>query len=129
MTSKQGILDATFSLLSQIEGTIEGKLIYHNGEMIDHEISSGAYYVMMFTDCVNDYIKRPGAIDTLLQRPRIFKPVKPETVRKYAAMSLESFAKVLFDLLTSKGTQTAPVPEKSPDFSNGAYMRLMYIYW
>ena len=117
MNSTQGVLEACFALLYQIEGTAETKGLCINGKPLEDFMPAGALYVLEFTSCINDYIKRPGMIDELLKRPRVFKPLTPAGVRKYAALDVDGCAKVLYDLITSKGKTLVPAAdEKSPDF-------------
>lgn len=118
MNSTQGVLEACFALLYQIEGTAETKGLCINGKPLEDFMPAGALYVLEFTSCINDYIKRPGMIDTLLTtRRKFFKALTPASIRKYAALDVDGFAQVLYDLITSKGKALVPAAdEKSPDF-------------
>lgn len=117
MNSTQGVLEACFALLYQIEGTAETKGLYVNGKPLEDYMPAGALYVLEFTSCINEYIKRPGMVDDLLRRPRLFRTLTPAIIRKYTALDVDGFAKVLYDIITSKGKNTVPTAdEKSPDF-------------
>lgn len=117
MNSTQGVLEACFALLYQIEGTAETKGLYINGKPLEDYMPAGALYVLEFTSCINDYIKRPGMVDELLKRPRLFKTLTPAGIRKYAALDVDGFAKALYDIITCKGKNTVPAAdERSPDF-------------
>lgn len=118
MNSTQGVLEACFALLYQIEGTAETKGLYINGKPLEDYMPAGALYVLEFTSCINDYIKRPGMVDNLLEtRKRLFKTLTPASIRKYAALDVDGFAKALYDIITCKGKNTVPASdEKSPDF-------------
>lgn len=117
MNSTQGVLEACFDLLYQIEGTAETKGLYVKGKPLEDYMPAGALYVLEFTSCINDYIKRPGMVDDLLKRPRIFRTLTPASIRKYSALEVDGFAKELYDIITCKGEKTVPTAnEKSPDF-------------
>ena len=116
MNSTQGVLEACFALLYQIEGTAETKGLYINNTPLEDYMPAGALYVLEFTSCINDYIKRPGMIDELLKRPRLFKTLTPAGIRKYASLDIDGFVKVLYDIITCKGKKTVPVADESPDF-------------
>ena len=103
MNNTKGVLEACFDLLYQIEGTAETNGLYINGKPLADYMPTGALYVLEFTSCINDYIKRPGMIDALLQRPRLFKTLTPAIIQKYAALDVNDFAKVLYDIITRKG--------------------------
>lgn len=137
MNSTQGVLEAVNSLFLTIEGNAETEGFYFHGQpatevynnggpwdsMADallstgeaNNIPAGALYVMQLAICINDYIKRPGMIDALLQRPRVFKQLTPAAVRKYAAMKTADFAQLLYDVCTDKGRKLTP----ADDAANG----------
>lgn len=88
---------------------------------------AGALYVMQFNICVSDYIKRPGMIDAMLQRPRIFKQLSSATVQKYAAMNTDDFAQLLYDTATDKGRKLTPADDEKNGYKSPQMMeRCLY---
>lgn len=78
---------------------LEGK-DEHSGE---RDVPAGAVYVMQFAICVNDLIQRPGMIEDMLHRPKVFKRLTAAAARKYAGMDTAAFAQLLYDICTDKG--------------------------
>lgn len=135
MNSTQGVMEAVNSLFLTIEGNAETEGFYFHGQpaaevynkggpwdsMADallstgeaNNIPAGALYVMQLAICINDYIKRPGMVDALLQRPRVFKQLTPAALRKYAAMKTADFAQLLYDVCTDKGRKLTPADDEA----------------
>lgn len=148
MNSTQGVLEAVNSLLLAIEGEALQSEIYFYGKPVNDfaadvlasnkvrqkalkealqesgsdVMPAGALYVMQFNVCVSDYIKRPGMIDDLLHRPRIFKQLTPAAVQKYAGMKVADFAQLLYDICTDKGRKLTPADDAANGYKSPILM-------
>ena len=90
-------------------------------------IPAGNLYVLQFNICVSDYIKRPGMIDAMLRRPRVFKQLTPAAVRKYAGMDTATFAQQLYDVCTDKGRKLTPADDEANGYKSPVMMeRCLY---
>ena len=123
MNSTQGVLEACFSLFYEIEGEADFTIFTQKGTKPLGDRHAGTLYVVYLTECINDYIKRPGMVEEGIflsptrARNMGFKRLTPANVRKYAAMETADFAKLIYDIATNKGKNTIPDPgETSPDF-------------
>lgn len=119
MNSTQGVIEVCNLLFSELKEVVDARDYYKfqvdtNGRELT--VEAGTLYSWRLHDCIIDYIKRPGMIQDLLHRPRLFRPLTQASTRKYAAMDKEAFAKVLFDVCTKNGTKVIPDTGESPDF-------------
>ena len=125
MNSTLGVIEALNGLFLAIEGQADSgpypyfygrplperyeqdKATYMRLEKKDEnsgkkDMPAGAVFVMYFAMCVNDLIKRPGMIDTMLQRPKVFKKLTKKAVQKYAEMDVPAFAQALYNICTDR---------------------------
>lgn len=134
MNSTQGVMEAVNSLFLAIEGNAETNGLYFHGRPAVEEFSkggpwdnmadallstgeannipAGALYVMQFAVCVNDYITRPGMIEAMLHRPKVFKQLTPAAIHKYAGMDVPAFAQALYNICTDKGQKLTPADDE-----------------
>lgn len=150
MNSTQGVLEAVNALFLTIEGETTNSGLYFYGQPATEYfkqqraskgihlaealqgttsdiISAGALYVMQFNICVSDYIKRPGMIEDMLHRPKVFKPLTPAAIRKYAVMDTAAFAQLLYDLATDKGSKLTPADDEKDGYKSPMMMeRCLY---
>lgn len=137
MNSTQGVMEAINSLFLAIEGQADpaGHFFYgmpaaaflekqkqpaagpfeNMAEALratGTQITAGALYVMQFAVCVNDYITRPGMIDAMLHRPKVFKQLTPAAIHKYAGMDVPAFAQALYNICTDNGQKLTPADDE-----------------
>jgi hypothetical protein len=126
MNSTLGVIEALNGLFLAIEGQADsGPYPYFYGQPLPEyyeqhkatymrlekkdensgkkDIPAGAVYVMLFAMCVNDLIKKPGMIESMLRRPKVFKQLNNKAVLKYAGMDVPAFAQALYNICTENG--------------------------
>ena len=88
---------------------------------------AGDVYILQFNICISDYIKRPGMVESMLQRKKIFKQLTPSAVRKYAGMDTADFAQLLYDVATDKGQKLTLEDDEKAGFKSPVLMeRCLY---
>lgn len=144
MNSTQGVMEACYNLFMTIEAEAAQSDIYFYGRPVTDFVKelleagqvrhralkdalqaanadtmpAGALYALQFGICVNDYIKRPGMIDDLLHRPRIFKRLTAKDVQKRAGMDTAAFAQMLYDICTEKGRKLTPADDEKDGYKS-----------
>lgn len=138
MTSTQGVLTACNDLFMGIEAEAEQSGIYFYGrpvtdfvkEMLEADrvkhkalretlqetgadsMPAGALYALQLGLCINDYVRRPGIIENMMHRPKLFKKLTPADIQKRAGMTTAAFAQLLYDICTEKGTMFTPADDE-----------------
>ena len=138
MNNTQGVIEACYNLFMTIDAEAAQSDVYFYGKpvtsfvrelletnKIRHKalreslqtsntdtIQAGALYALQLGICINDYIKRPGIIESLLHRPRIFKTLSATDIQKLSSMGASAFTQKLFDICTDKGRKLTPADDE-----------------
>lgn len=138
MTNTQGVIEACYNLLMSIDGTSNQSDLYFYGEpaidfvkdlckanRVHHKelreklkqlgsetMPAGVLYCLQLGVCINDYLKRPGIVESMAHRPKVFKPLATKDIQRLSGLDSVAFAQHLFDVCTDKGTKLTPADDE-----------------
>lgn len=143
MNSTQGVIEKCYNLFMSIDAVAKQSDLYFYGKPVmefvkelfnankarilnlrkvlesegSETINAGILYCLQLGVCINDYLKRPGILEEMAHRPKIFKPLTAKDIQRLSGMDSEEFAKHLFNICTDNGKKLTPADdEDQPSF-------------